>query len=240
MVFFIALLFVHVSSFEQGAAKKEPTKVVEDTSEGSFQFALHHSLDGQQFTLRERVDLQFTSLASRPTAVTFSGFQFSDAQLSQFRELVKHNDFYRVRLVGSNGVQLHASVPACSLSASGYRESYVFNVDSYGNVASFEYRTPITSCSAEASIQKSPFQSKGRIALGRSGEKPLNLNSEQDRIEKATREKASPEAEKSFLSKYWMYLLPIGAVFLLQGAGGGASAPEGGGSGGGGGASAQS
>jgi len=226
-LFIVFSYWVACTAFE--TSKKESAKA--DEEEGTFPFTLEHNLSGT-FTPREKIELHFSSLSTRGASVKFSGYKLTTADQTKLQKLAESNDFYRVRLVDSARNIVHASVPACALITSGLRESFTFHIDSYGNVFALEYRTPIVACSGATDVPAA-FLSKGKVQFGKTGDRPLNLNSEIDRLEKA-REKAegiTPESEKSFLAKYWHYLLPIGIIILMQAM----AAPQGGAGGGGGG-----
>jgi len=220
-------------------------------SSGVFSFLLEHALSDRDphasFTSRGRVEVHFSHLnrisgsSSSPTAqgqrlgsVHMPETILSDSDLRQFQKLVEKNGYYRIRLspIGrgdensSNKLStIVASVPACALEASQFRELFTFYSDVYGNLLGVDYTTPIADCHYNRASRKSEVEvslkAKGKLSLGRPGERPRTGVVEEK--EKEKEKEGSPEKDKSFLQKYWMYLLPVAIIMMMNT--GGAAAP---------------
>jgi len=114
-----------------------------EEEEGSVSYTIEHSFtsgnsnsnsnsnsDSDQFTPRGSVELKYSSRLS----VLMSDYTFNSQEISLFKKLIEQNGFYRIRLVPKNNNNnnnqningVMASVPACSLSESGYREMMQF------------------------------------------------------------------------------------------------------------------
>eukprot|EP00457_Paulinella_chromatophora_P008965 gb/GEZN01009015.1/.p1 GENE.gb/GEZN01009015.1/~~gb/GEZN01009015.1/.p1 ORF type:complete len:293 (+),score=45.38 gb/GEZN01009015.1/:28-906(+) len=160
-----------------------------------------------------------------------AGPPWSDDEKNAFEDLVSRNGFYSIRLtplVAENAsdtvsrTPVMASVRACSLLASGFREILTLNIDPYGNVLALNYATPIKTCPAEQkgiqSLQASQllakdisFQTLGKISLGRPSVPVSLVKSMQEKKEEA---EAAANQNGSFVSRYWPYMAAF-AVFML-------------------------
>lgn len=179
----------------------------------------------QSHTSLHRVTLKF-NVQDKLGVVKFGDSFLDGTDVKQFQGLVEEEDFYRVRFVpvgaeaAVNAPVVSASVKACALATSGFRELMTFHTDVYGQLQSVSYDTPIRVC-PDAGVKtkalkksKVSFRSKGKVSLGRNGERPLNVRS----ISNVRAEKAKPKpVEKSFWAKYWMYILPLVLFMLFSG-----------------------
>lgn len=219
-----------------------------------FSFKIEHSFAPGQWSKRGSLDLQF-SHHSRLGNVKFSNNPLASADIDALKALVRDNDYYRIRLVPQGATKeqefVTASVKACALATSGFREMFLLHCDSYGNVLALDYKTPLMTCDTNAQITlKVAFQSKGRVSLGKAGEKPKNIRNtlapQQPRgagRKGAQKGQQEPPVEKSFFQKYAAYIIPLGVLFFMSaispaeegGKGGGKGGGNGGGGGGGGG-----
>jgi hypothetical protein len=115
-----------------------------------------------------------------------------------------------------------------------------FHADVYGNLIAFDYRTSNYDCWAGQEVEtvrtQGRLQSKGRISLGRAGEKPRPIRSQEAPTPTAATadggggggKPGEPAPQQSFLGKYWFYIL-IAVLFLNPfggGGGGGAAAAK--------------
>jgi hypothetical protein len=171
-----------------------------------------------QQTQQHSVEMQFPP-SSRVGRIQFTGAEatLSGADLALFEQLVRSDDFYRVRFVATEQQQqqqhnIQAAVPARHLQSSGFRETMRFHADVYGNLVAVDYDTPVHDYFGDndASSDDVTFRSRGSISLGRVGERPKHTKEFQQK--QSTRggagKKGGKDAvpPKSFLQKYWMYL----------------------------------
>ena len=109
-----------------------------------------------------------------------------------------------------------------------------FHADVYGNLLALDYHLYTYDCEpVPSTFSKTNIESRGRISLGRSGEKPKDVRSKEapKEPEKGPDGKPlpPPEEPKTFWQRYWLYIV-MGGVYLLLGGGG---APQEGGAPGG-------
>lgn len=236
---------------------------VSNAHDGVFSYRIDHSLNMVDWRQRGTASVVFSQM-SRKGTVKFNEDQtvWTDEDVKSFKSLVAQEDFYRIRYVPINPTtkqplkeekhHVTASVKACALATSQFRELVVLNYDIYGNLLGLDYKAPVTACSDQIAypIKKGlVVMSKGKIFLGKSGESPKSIRepSEVDPALRAEAEAAKsvgnnkdgqpvPDANKNFFQKYWMYIVPIGIYMLLQAATGEqpAAAGQGGGAGKGG------
>jgi len=212
------------------AAKMAQPATTIDLEDGSALFMLEHSISDDQWKPRGNVELQF----GKQNPVKFADTQLSSADLAELKKLVDNHGYYRIRLVptkpaGTPDSYVMASVPACALVASGYRELLNFHSDVYGNIIAVDYRTPITQCEALPAIKtsdKAEFKPKGKILFGRTGERPKDVRSQVQQEEEAA--KNDKEPKKGFFAQYWMYIIPGVLIVFMQMAGGAMQQGEGG------------
>jgi len=227
----LALLLCAGTAFEKPKdnAKDKPVKeapkaanpaTTDDSDDnGVFTFSLEHAI-GDEFKTRGSVEIRFSLLK---TSVRFSEAELTGRDLSDFNALVEKRGLYRLRLIpttkgASQDHVVVASVPACALQFSGFREFFTFNADVYGNVIGLEYRPQLNECPDKLPplSGKAAFSSKGKLSQGRAGERPKEVRTLAQQEEAKVAEAAGGKEQKSFLQQYWMYLLPVGLVLLMQ------------------------
>lgn len=210
-----------------------------------FAFQIEHSFAPGHWSKRGSLDLQF-SHHSRLGNVKFSNSPLSSADIDSLKALVRDNEYYRIRLVPHGAAKdqdfVTASVKACALATSGFREMFLLHCDSYGNVVALDYKTPLMTCDKKAQItSKVTFQSKGRVSLGKAGEKPKNIrNTLAPQQPKGAGRKGAQKGqeapvEKTFFQKYAAYIIPLGVLFFMSAISPAEEGGKGGGKGGGGG-----
>ncbi len=128
-------------------------------------------------------------------AVKFEAFEFDTAQIEQIKQAAANGGYYRIRLVPKKGgavtpstaavlnraadQPISASIRACQLLASNFRELWTFQSDVYGHITSVDYTTPITACPESITSLKpksGAVTARGKISFGRSGEKYASHN----------------------------------------------------------------
>lgn len=130
-------------------------------------------------------------------------------------------------------------VSACAYYSSGMTDSIAIHVDAAGNPQSLSIATP-AKCKPSTKKKKiTKVKTHATIKRGDPGPVPFL-----DTViaEAKKRQQNGDEENKGFLQKYWMYILPVYLIILLnsvggdEGGAGGGEAGAGGGSGGNGGA----
>lgn len=235
-IFFVALFAICLSSLslEIPGKDRKAAAAAEDNGDEIRTYFIDHLIAGS-FQQRARVELKFSQLKSQGSAhiSQLSG----EESVGAVKELAASKSLYTIRIRPSQAQlddvkseYVTASVPACALAASGFRELLTFHVDVYGHVMGVTYKTPVTSCQGDVAVGRSKFDTKASISMGRPAEKPKNVRSQYAAAAAAADAEAGAqqgaeggkEAPKSFLSQYWMYIVPLALVVLSQGLAGAA------------------
>ncbi|XP_061182798.1 ER membrane protein complex subunit 10-like [Saccostrea echinata] len=162
----------------------------------------------------------------------------TSSELDKLKELARNNDIYRVRLQtgsGSSGEEYVTSyAPACGILASNLSDHIWIHFDQSGEVMGISVETSLSLCNNINSFSLQEWNTSVEVSHTVLGPTPDT----QSYIEKLKREeqeraKGQHEDKRSFLAKYWMYIVPIVLVMMLSG--GGEQQGQGGGGGGGGG-----
>ncbi|KAJ3286453.1 hypothetical protein HK104_009034 [Borealophlyctis nickersoniae] len=122
---------------------------------------------------------------------------------------------YRVSVKDEEGsVQLNASVPLCLVRSSGYRDQFTLHLSDMGSLWHLDYLVSASECQKDSRASGPvTFKSKVEVAKPVEGARPIL-----EQIVQATPD-GKPPPEKTFLQKYWMYILPI-VIILVMGGGG--------------------
>eukprot|EP00270_Netrium_digitus_P012863 TRINITY_DN4222_c0_g1_i1.p1 TRINITY_DN4222_c0_g1~~TRINITY_DN4222_c0_g1_i1.p1 ORF type:complete len:335 (+),score=73.07 TRINITY_DN4222_c0_g1_i1:33-1037(+) len=150
------------------------------------------------------------------------------------QELIDSDGMYRVRFPtnlaapGKSRSFIMAAVKARCLAAAGLKEKFEFALDGRGNLVAVSY-IPLGDCLKSSSSQErvllpaSPFTSL--VELKEPAKAPrltstlsfrtFNSLDDVEVVEAQPVEtKPPPEPEKTFWQKYWMYIIPLGLVFI--------------------------
>lgn len=196
---------------------KEEDEILNRDETGVLLYVLEHSILPGEWTQRGTVEIMY-SAQKQAGVVKFGPTTLSASDLANLEKSVAKGGYYSVRMFSSGSLMpLLASIKACQLVASGYRELFVFHSDVNGHVVGLDYRTSSTDCAPPIALPsaRQPILSKGRTSFGRNGEKPKHL----DKLQPppgtmAKDEDKETQANQGFLRKYWMYILPI-VVFMV-------------------------
>jgi hypothetical protein len=131
------------------------------------------------------------------------------------------------------------SVPAASLFASSFHENFLFHFDIYGHLISVDYTVPLQATAQSIQSINSfsrdsvALNSKAKLSFGRTAEKPqlIRMKNSFDSAQQSTvgvggeagaaagagaGAGEKKEEEKSFLEKYWLYIIAFGVMFVVQ------------------------
>jgi len=200
----------------------------------SLDVSMPAALDASRFRKRGKVSYR----TAAGTKATLRQSELDSGELQQLHALVEAGGFYRLLLtIPDERSGLLASIPACALLASGFRDQLVLHVDHAGVLVAVEYRPQPA---ALATCLHWPAEDLAGLALQAqrlaAAGLPIEWNSTvvvSHGIDGAKLVKPPPAIEpgkdgeapqppQSFLAKYWLYLLPLGLV-LLNLAGGSAT-----------------
>jgi len=162
--------------------------------------------------------------------------EFSSVDFSKLKDVANKDGFYFIKAnikVGSNDNSFTAFVPADNLIHSGLSDIITLHLSPNGEISAVSYgatRNDYYSLLGDKRPAPQKFNTTLSVHHGESGPIPDTA----PYLEKIEREKLAKERgdtgvdNRSFLAKYWMYIVPVLILVLLSGA----SNPEGGDGGG--------
>ncbi|KFH67730.1 hypothetical protein MVEG_06462 [Podila verticillata NRRL 6337] len=129
--------------------------------------------------------------------------------------------FYQIKLKDEiRGWEAMSSIKSCLLVASDFQERFTLHLDQNRNVFAFDYYTSVDECADEHS-REFPLSTLDRfkntqieLLEGTKGPKARYNRAQAIKLDEAT---GQPAVEKTFLQKYWMYILPAVIMFLFAG-----------------------
>jgi len=192
-------------------------------------YTLEHSFADCQvpcdadFQIRQVISFDISAL--NRNFIELKPYSFTAQDTLSLQKLLEVNGFYRLRLVSNQNSKggipfVVASVPVCALVSSDFEEIITLNMDVYGNVIALDYQVPINNCHTDPTTQSSislisPItNSKLKFSFGRSGERPHA--GRPPPVAQTTEGADGDKTEKTFFQKYWMYIVPVGIMLLLQ------------------------
>ncbi|PFX29070.1 ER membrane protein complex subunit 10 [Stylophora pistillata] len=191
-------------------------------------FTLEHCLnEGTNAVFKPRGTIHVKSLKS--SAGIFSEHEeLSVEDVDNLRDLASSNGYYRIRLwpksaESSDDIDSSVTtfVKACALFTSRLTETITLSLDNAGHLYGVGLIVPDGGCQAktlnldEMSLPYS-FNTSVVVMLQGTGQLPDTANYIQ-KIEKEKRDKAAGQTQdnKSFLAKYWMYIVPVVVLMML-------------------------
>lgn len=203
---------------------------------GSRTLVLEHSFDSglnPSFTKKGMVVLK----SVKGNRAFFSSVApLTSDELEKLKMLAKKNDIYRLRLQtgsGSSGEDYVTTyTPACGIMSSNLSDHVWIHFDQTGEVMGISLETATSQCVNGDNFSIQDWNTSVEVTQTLLGPSPDT----QSYIEKLKREeqeraKGQTEDKRSFLAKYWMYIVPVVLIMMLSGGGD----QQGGGGGGGGG-----
>ncbi|KAI8607787.1 hypothetical protein BC830DRAFT_1086680 [Chytriomyces sp. MP71] len=176
------------------------------------EFQLLHSVGvGNKFAPRGRI----APVETRPNA--FKHEADAALLLANVAAPADHSHtLYNIMAVSMDGTVLTASVPLCQLQSAQLRDSIAIHVDHTGKPFHLDYNVdaqPGACTKAQKPLApNAAFKTKVVVSRAEDGARP--------RLELMSPEKGAEggkETEKSFLQKYWYYIVPLMLVLMLSG-----------------------
>ncbi|RXG72784.1 ER membrane protein complex subunit 10 [Armadillidium vulgare] len=149
--------------------------------------------------------------------------EWTDSHQNYLRELAINDGLYRVR-VQQKGQEdrgyISTFTKACLLYESSLSETFTVMLDnSGGSIIGFSLVTPVTVCQGDESLPL--LNNFNTTVVTRS---PLQAPAPDtatyiQRLENMKTEKAEGKDNRSFLGKYWIYIIPIVIILVVSGSG---------------------
>lgn len=230
----VVILYSNVVS-----SKKSDAEIVPKLDELviTVEHALKENSDGPDFKPRGTISLR--SLKQQ-TGVFYQRDQLTKEELRLIKEMAqsKEDVYYRIRVPTHFGTSekdekkfVSTYVRACALYESKLTETITIAVDHLGYIYGIGLRVPVSQCEGRvrgAGWLPAYFNTTINVLNQAPGALP-DTQTYVQRIEKEKAEQASGKGKdnRSFLAKYWMYIVPV-VIFMLmtsqqpeQGEGGG-------------------
>ncbi|KAL0730999.1 hypothetical protein Bca4012_027093 [Brassica carinata] len=210
----------------QSSSSSSPTTIRKRYSDpdldSKVQFTLEHAFGDSDFSPAGTFSARLKSWSHGGKTLTklrFSRNGFSDQEKHTFNNLLKGDDFYRIRLpsnvISPPGKEfVVASVRARCLPRDGLDEHFVIHMEganilavSYGSLGACQYprqfKLPAKWSFNSHTILKSSEQAPRTPIFT---EEIVGGENAEGEVE--------PPPERSFWAKYWMYLIPLGLVVM--------------------------
>mmetsp|Transcript_18219 Transcript_18219/g.30395 ORF Transcript_18219/g.30395 Transcript_18219/m.30395 type:complete len:249 (-) Transcript_18219:178-924(-) len=195
-------------------------------------FDIEHSLDGG-VTYSKRSSFHHNGKGD-VTVSSPSGDVISQEEAEGFKALLASNSMYAIRILaqGNNCLSepVYASIPACELQRSNFKEDLALHVDRTGGLVGMHLTSPVIALPRTCDPRKIDTQkgitlqtkvriveptTAGVIPVQATGPRPPALANLKIDVEDVG-EAEKPEASQSFLRKYWYIVLPM-VLFTLFG-----------------------
>ncbi|RUS70153.1 hypothetical protein EGW08_022085 [Elysia chlorotica] len=206
--------------------------LLDDEFEGSRTLGLEHSFSSgkPEFTKRGTVVIQ--SLKGNKAQFTPAS-SMSEADIDSLKELAKKDGLYRVRIPikdGDGPTFVSSATRACAIVESGLQDEITVNFDQSGEVLGVSIRGLVPACSGVdvPHSNLTAWKTSVEVYTTVSGPSP-DTQTYIDKMKRDEQEKIKNQDgdNRSFLAKYWMYIVPVVIMMVImssadqQGQGGG-------------------
>ncbi|KAJ3041131.1 hypothetical protein HDV00_009845 [Rhizophlyctis rosea] len=181
-----------------------------DVSQTPRKVDVYHSIDNGPFVLRGSITYDHTSTNKK-------AHQFEPAPGVTPLEVAKasedRNTIYRLSVRGEGvSKELNASAPLCLVYGAKFQDHFTLHVNERGQPWHVDYLLPSADCKA---VSQGPVKSQFKTQVTLLYPVPAS-RPQLEAIVQGTPD-GKPPPEKSFLQKYWMYLVPVLILLLLSG-----------------------
>ncbi|KJE90465.1 hypothetical protein CAOG_01775 [Capsaspora owczarzaki ATCC 30864] len=166
-----------------------------------------------------------SATTGRPKIIPLIQNPLTGAQLSQLKRLAAADDLYRIRFtstVGEHSSSVLASVPACALLSSNLQDNLAVHLDARGLAFAVSYSAGSVGCDrakAQAVAEGSNWRTRATIGLVSAVPDPFIPQ----QLRTPDGKPVTPEDQKSFIQKYWTYIVPGVIIYLVMNSLGGAA-----------------
>lgn len=187
------------------------TLVVEDALEG-----------GPEPIFSPRSTIHVRSVKSGNAVVTHTR-QWNPELHNKLKILAEKNDFYRVRVYHKGSEErgyVSTFTRACQVYESGLSETLSMMVDSAGTwVVGVGLIPPVSVCQGEEP-EAIPANHNTTVIIRSPTPAPVpDTATYIEKLEAMKNEKAEGKDNRTFLAKYWMYIVPVVVIMVLSGGG---------------------
>ncbi|KAG6647484.1 ER membrane protein complex subunit 10 [Carya illinoinensis] len=211
------------SSPPPATATTTTRKKYSDTdSDSKIQFLLEHAFGDSEFSSAGTFTARLKTWnhgGQTLTKLRFSRNAFTDLEKEKFQNLLKGDDFYKIRLPSNvlsppGREHIISSVKARCLPREGLDEHFVIHMEG-GNILAVNYGTP-GACSHPRQLKlPAKWSFNSHTVLKNSEQAPRAPIFSEDLLGGETGEgEALQPPERSFWAKYWMYLIPLGLIVM--------------------------
>jgi len=202
---------------------------------GSDDDSAYSSIDMSQSLVLEHsfgVEDDFTSRGSivfknsRAGYASFSSVtELSDDEVSKLAKLVEENGLYFIRSPTRIGGKVNETdyvqtfVKACYLHGSGLQEAITVSIDYSGNVIGLNIVSPRSQCVVDGGNYRNvptSFNSSVIVQHQVAGAVPDVQPFIDSETKRRSKDNKSEKDNRSFLAKYWMYILPVFLILMLS------------------------
>ncbi|KAK3741085.1 hypothetical protein QZH41_003717 [Actinostola sp. cb2023] len=178
--------------------------------------------NGEEFQPRGTITIR--SLKHK-TGVFYQNDHLSREDLQVLKDMAQNDAYYRIRVparfstdVDEPQIYVSTYVNACALLQSKFTETIIVSIDHLGNIYGVGLRLPVSQCEDSRRFSDVPsyFNTTVQILQQTAGALP-DTQTYVQRLEKEKAEEAAGKGKdnRSFLAKYWMYIVPV-VIFMLM------------------------
>lgn len=209
---------LHTTTTTTTTRKRTP----DSASDSKIQFTLQHAFGDSDFSDAGNFSARLKTWshgAQTLTKLRFSRDSFTDVEKKNFQELLKGDDFYRIRLP-SNVVNppgreyIVSSVKARCLPGDGLEEHFVIHTEGV-NILAVNYGA-LGACPYPRQLkQPAKWSFKSHTLLKNTEQAPrAPIFSEEVLGGEGVEGEIVKPIERSFWAKYWMYAIPLGLIVM--------------------------
>ncbi|XP_027353560.1 ER membrane protein complex subunit 10 [Abrus precatorius] len=213
------------SSFDSDSHSPSSTtrkRFSDSASDSKIQFPLQHAFGDSDFSDAGNFSARLKTWSHGGQTLTKLRFKrdpFTDTEQKRFQELLKGDDFYKIRLPSNvlsppGREYIISSVKARCLPGDGLEEHFVIHMEGV-NILAVNYGAP-GACPYPRQLKlPAKWSFKSHTVLKNSEQAPRAPIFAEDVLggEEGDGEAVKP-VEKSFWAKYWMYLIPLGLIVM--------------------------
>nr|CAG4643644.1 EOG090X0JXR [Ilyocryptus agilis] len=186
-------------------------------SDASSVIFLSHSFGYHPMEIRGQINIRSLKSGSVTIQQDSSTLEYKD-----FKAAAKVGEFYHLQAtVKYNGIerQFLTSTKACLLFESRLSDIITVHVDLLGNIYGISLATSQSQCGQEIPEFEPNFNTTVLISYMEHGPIPdVAMYVQKMEQEKIAKERGETKDNRSFIAKYWMYILPLVLVFMISGA----------------------